>query len=71
MAESSKSEAELDLGATKAVTGAPSVSSHEYRVEQNWKSGACLSAWLATSVSVSEKPGAGKPHAGICAGVTG
>jgi len=69
--ESTESKAKPDLAEAERRTGTLCVSASHAAVEAGGESGACVSVGLATRVSMFEEPGAGKPHAGICAGGAG
>jgi hypothetical protein len=69
--ESTKPEAEPDLAATESAAGAFGVPAAHGCGCKGMKSGACVKACSSARVSMTEEPGAGKPHAGICAGGAG
>jgi hypothetical protein len=69
--ESTKPETEPDVAATEPAAGALGVPAALDRGGQGMKSGVCEKARSSARVSMTEKPGAGKPHAGICAGGAG
>ena len=69
--ESKESKAEPDLARHQAGVGGVRVSGTHPIQEGASESGACVKTCSSARVSMTEEPGAGKPHAGICAGVTG
>jgi hypothetical protein len=71
MAESTKPEKESDLGETQSVIESSDVSGTERGHADIEESGACVKVCLTARVTITEEPGAGKSHAGICAGGIG
>jgi len=69
--ESKESKAKPDLGWNQTGTDGVCLSSAYPNQQSGNESGACVKACTSARVSIIEEPGAGKPHAGICAGVTG
>ena len=69
--ESKESETELDLEGTEAGTGGLCLSRTDPDPSGGDESGAGVKASPSARVSMTEEPGAGKLHAGICAGGTG
>jgi hypothetical protein len=69
--ESTESETKSDLAEAEKGIGTLCVSEADSLGGAENESGARVKARLATRVSMSEEPGAGKPHAGICAGGVG
>jgi hypothetical protein len=69
--ESKESKAKPDLGWPQAGTGGVCLSSTHPNQQGIKESGACVMNCTSARVSMIEEPGAGKPHAGICAGGVG
>jgi len=69
--ESTQPKKEFDLGTAQTGTGDLSVSDPQRGHERDTESGACVKARTSARASTTEEPGAGKPHAGICAGGAG
>ena len=69
--ESKESKAKPDLGWPQAGTGGVCLSIAYPNQQGGNESGACVKACTSARVSMTEEPGAGKPHAGICAGGAG
>ena len=72
MAEQAESTSELQLGNVQGVpeTIRDSTAQNPGAVQQD-KSGNSIALNQLAEASITEEPGAGKPHAGICAGVAG
>ena len=69
--KSTESKTKSDVAEAETGTGALCVSDTCPADPPDSESGACVRASLTTRVSMFEEPGAGKPHAGICAGGVG
>jgi len=71
VAEQTKSESELHMG---NVHGSPETISNSTAPNCGaiqGKTSNSIALNLLAEASITEEPGAGKPHAGICAGVAG
>ena len=62
---------EFDMGLAQTVIESGIVSKLERGHEDIKESGACVKACLIARVTMTEEPGARKPHAGICVGGIG
>ena len=71
VSESAKSETKLQLAEAETDIRALCVSELDGFGGERNGTGACVKARLATRMSMFEEPGAGKPHAEICAGGAG
>jgi hypothetical protein len=69
--KSKESKAKSDVGWDKAGTGGVCLSCTDPHQSDANESGACVKNRSTARVSMIEEPGAGKPHAGICAGGAG
>ena len=69
--ESKESKAEPDLGRNQAGAGGVCLSGPYPTQSGGIESGACVKTCSSARVSMTEEPGAGEPHAGICAGLIG
>ena len=71
MVESAESKTKSNLAKAEKAVGKLCVSTPYAADQAGRDSGACVKVCLATRVSMFEEPGAGKSHAGICAGGAG
>ena len=69
--ESKESKAKPDLGWYQAGAEGVCLSSADSFQPGGMNRRACVKTCASARVSVTEEPGAGKPHAGICAGGAG
>ena len=71
MVKSKESKAKSDVGWDEQGAGSVCLSGSYPEQSDRNESGACVKNCSTARVSMIEEPGAGKPHAGICAGGAG
>jgi len=71
VAEQTKSEIELHMGNVQRSPETKSNSTTKNCSAIQGKTGNFITLNQLAEASITEEPGAGKPHAGICAGVAG
>jgi hypothetical protein len=69
--KSTESKTKSDMGRDKASADGVCLSCTDPHQSDGNESGACVKNRSTARVSMIEEPGAGKPHAGICAGGAG